>query len=85
LVIFEEYYTTGIIGFGLVKGDMALLERVCDCRWDLGFQMLKLVPVVLPFFLHPVFLHVELSTPSPAPYLPMQHHDSCHQHKRLNP
>jgi len=84
LVIFEEYYTTGSSGHGLVTGDMALLERMCDCRWDLGFQMLKLGPVVLPFFLHPVILHVELSTSSPAPYLPMQHHDFCHQDKTLN-
>ena len=56
---------------GLVGVDMAFL--VCHWGWVLRFQRLKPVPVVHSVLLVPVNPDVELSAPSPAPFLSASH------------
>ena len=50
---------------------VALLEEVCQWGWALGFRMLKPYPVLShSLFLLPAYSDVELSAPSPVPFLP---------------
>ena len=68
LVIREWYYLTMRCGLG--SAHEALLEGVCCCKCNSGFQMLKPGPVCVSLFLLPVDQDVEalsyLSSTLPA-------------------